>query len=100
MKVTREEWIKATADAMSRPDTLELFDHVPEAFDSFALFSYEVYERIKGKDLEGWQYMEKLVEVVADILPHRKPTKDELSRLLALVTFGISIHAAWKAENS
>lgn len=100
MKVTREEWIKATAEAMSRPDTIELFDHVPDAFDSFALFSYVVYERIKGKDIEGWQFMEKIVEVVADILPDRKPTKGELSRMLALVSFGISIHTAWKAENS
>lgn len=100
MKVTEQEWVKATAQAMAKPDTIELFNNVPDSFDSFALFSYEVYERIKGKDIKGWQYMEKLVEVVTDILPDRKPTKGELYRMLALVTFGMSIHTAWKAESN
>jgi hypothetical protein len=100
MKVTEQEWVRATAQAMARPDTIELFNNVPDSFDSFALFSYEVYERVKGKDFTGWQFIEKLVEVVTEILPDRKPTKEELTRMLALVTFGMSIYKSYVTEKT
>lgn len=100
MKVTEQEWVKATAQAMADESVMELFSHEPELFDSFALFSYELHECIKGKDLTALLFMEKLVEVVTGILPDRKPTKGELSRTLALVVFGISIYHAWEAEKS
>lgn len=100
MKVTEEEWITATAHAMSSPDTVRLFDQVPAQFELFALVSHELYDRIKEEELTDNLLVEKLVEVVADILPDRKPTKLELIRMMALVSFETSVYNEWKAENA
>lgn len=100
MKATEEEWITATAHAMSSPDTVRLFDQVPAQFELFALVSHELYDRIKGEELTDHLVVEKLVEVVADILPDRKPTKVELLRAWALVSFETSVYKLWKAEKA
>jgi hypothetical protein len=100
MKATEEEWITATAHAMSSPDTVRLFDHVPAQFELFALVSHELYDRIKGDDLTDNLVVERLVEVVEDILPDRKPTKVELLRAWALVSFETSVYKVWKAEKA
>lgn len=99
MKVTEEAWLRATAHAMSRPDTVKLFDDVPGSFDLFALVSYAVYDRIKGENLTAHMVIEQLVDVVAEVLPDRKPSKGELIRMMALVSFETSVYNAWKAEN-
>lgn len=100
MKATEEEWITATAHAMSSPGTVRLFDHAPEQFELFTLVSYELYERIKGDDLTYHLVAERLVEIVEDIMPDRKPTKVEFLRVLALVKFETSVYKVWKAEKA
>lgn len=100
MKATEDEWVTATANAMSRPDTVRLFDQVPAQFELFALVSHELYDRIKGEELTDNLVVETLVEVVADILPDRKPTKVELLRAWALVSFETSVYKVWKAEKA
>lgn len=99
MKATEEEWVRATARAMSSPDVVRLFDDVPGSFDLFSLVSYAVYDRIKGENLTAHMVIEQLVDVVAEVLPDRKPTKGELIRMMALVSFVTSVYNTWKAEN-
>ena len=100
MRVTEEGWLRATAHAMQSPDTVRLFEKVPGSFDLFSLVSYAVYDRIKEEDLTGHLIIEVLVEVIAEVLPDRKPTKGELIRMMALVSFETSVYNAWKAENA
>lgn len=100
MKITEQDWTTATALVMASTETVRLFNNVPDLFDLFALFSLAVYDRIKGEDLTSNQFIEKLVEVVEDILPDRKTTKIELVRSWMLVTFGVSVYNACKAEKS
>lgn len=59
MKATEQEWMSATAHAMASLDTVRLFDNVPDSFDLLALYSYAVYDRIKGQDLTHWLIIEK-----------------------------------------
>lgn len=100
MKVTEQEWISAIAHAMASPDTIKLFDRVPYSFDLFALFSYGVYDRIKGEDITAHLFIDKVVDVITDLLPDRKLNKVELLRTWALLSFETSVYKAWIEEKS
>ena len=100
MKITEEEWLRATAHEMERPDTVRAFDNVPDSLDLFALFSYALYDRIKDQYITKWMFIEKLVEIVIAILPDRKPTKVEVCRMLALFSFGVSVYNECIAEKA
>ncbi len=100
MKVTKDEWIKAISQAMSRHDTFAFMSAEPDWFNTFTLFSYVLYESIKSEDLCTVQLLEKLVEVIVEILPDRKPTKAELSKALALYKFGMLVYEELMVEKS
>ena len=45
MKITKDNYTKATAEAMKRESTQELFKADPKAFDMFSLFSFILFNR-------------------------------------------------------
>ena len=100
MKVTEKEWIRATAHAMESPDTIKLFDNVPDTFELFALFSYAVYDRIKGEEITPHLFIDKVIDVITDLLPDRKPNKVELLRTWAVLSFETSVYNAWTDEKA
>lgn len=92
MKITRENWLKATADAMSRENTKKLFEASPSSFDLFSMFSYLIWLEIDGKDVTE----EDIADVTAKVITELS-TADELSNLamiksIALIIFSIQIY--------
>jgi len=63
MKVTRESWLKATAEAMSTKSAKELFKCDSEIESLFEDYSFHLYVRMKDIDLTESGFN----EIVADV---------------------------------
>lgn len=90
MKVTRELFLKATANAMEIDSTKKLFDAEPIAFDMFSLFSYIVMAKVENKEITEDDFTEVIADVIVESLPDSL-TNGTMLKDLALVVFSIQI---------
>lgn len=90
MKITKDIYTKATAEAMKKDSTKKLFEAEPNAFDMFSKFSYAVFNRLDGKDIT----MDDFIDTVSDVLVSSSPDKisdSTMIKQLALIIFSLQI---------
>ena len=90
MKITKDNYIKATAEAMNRESTQKLFKADSQAFDMFSLFSFILFDRLEGKDVTEDDFIDSLVMVILDTLPDSIKHSTTI-KYLALILFSLQI---------
>ena len=91
MKITRHNFLHATANAMEQESTANIFKNNPEAFDMFSLFSYAIFQIIEGKNLTEDEYAEHVTTYVSRLASETSTTNTGLLKTLALLIFSMQI---------
>ena len=86
MKITKDIFLVATAQAMQNDSTKKLFKAVPVAFDMFSLFAFAVFNRLDGKEITEYDFDDTVTSVIADTFPEHISVSTMLSDT-ALVIF-------------
>ena len=86
MKITKDNYIKATAEAMSTESSVKLFKASPEAFDMFTLFAYCVFNKVENKETTEEDFDKAVATTIVESLPD-KITDGTMLKDLALVIF-------------
>ena len=92
MKITRENWLKATANAMNRKSTKELTEKSPISFDLFSIFSYRVWLAVDGKNLTEDCIAEAASSVVIDMIKVGDSPEKSFILTFALIKFVSQIY--------
>ena len=92
MKITKDNFTKATAEAMNRESTQKLFKADPKAFDMFSLFSFILFNDIEGKDVTEDDFIGSTAMVILDALPD-SIKQSTMIKYLALIILSLQI---WK----
>ena len=90
MKITKDIYNKATAEAMNRESTQKLFKADPKVFDMFSLFSFILFTRLEGKDVTEDGYTDAVAMVIVGALPN-SIKKSNMIKILALMIFSLQI---------
>ena len=90
MKITKDIYIKATAEAMNRESTQKLFKADSQAFDMLSLFSFILFTRLEGKDVTEDDYTDALAMVIVDAHPDSIKQSTTI-KILALIIFSLQI---------
>lgn len=90
MKITKDNYTKATAEAMNRESTQKLFKADPKAFDMFSLFSFILFNRLDGKDVTEDDFIGSAAMVILDALPD-SIKRSTMIKNLALIILSIQI---------
>ena len=91
MKITRHNFIHATANAMELESTAKLFKADPESFDMFSLYSYAIFQLIEGKNLTEDEYAEIVTTYISQLATETSTTNTGLLKTLALLIFSMQI---------
>lgn len=92
MKINKDIFLKATAEAMMNDSTQKLFKAEPVAFEMFSIFAFVVFDRIDGKDITKNEFSGTVASVILDTLPD-DITDSVVLKDMALVIFSLQI---WK----
>ena len=90
MKIDKDIFLKATAEAMMQDSTKKLFKAEPVAFDMFSMFAFAVFNRIDGKDITEDEFSDTVASVIVDTLPENI-TDCSMLKDIALVIFSLQI---------
>ena len=91
MKITRHNFIHATANAMELESTAKLLKNDPEAFDMFSLYSYAIFQIIEGKNLTEDEYAEVVTSFTASLVSETSTPDSGLLKTLSLLIFSMQI---------
>ena len=91
MKITRHNFIHATANAMELESASKLFKTNPESFDMFSLYSYAIFQIIEGKNLTEDEYAEIVTDFTAQLVSNTSTPDSGLLKTLALLIFSMQI---------
>lgn len=69
MKINKDIFLNATAQAMQNDSTKKLFKDAPVAFEMFSVFAFVVFNRIDGKDITEDDFVDTVANVIVDTLP-------------------------------
>ena len=90
MKITKDIYIKATAEAMNRESAQKLLKAEPQMFDMFSLFSFILFTRLEGKDITDDDFTDAVSTLIVDALPDSNKQSTML-KYLALIIFSLQI---------
>lgn len=90
MKIDKDIFLKATAEAMTNDSIQELFKADPVAFDLFSIFAFAVFNRVEGKDITEDEFSHTVADVIVDTLPE-DITNITMLKYIALVIFSLQI---------
>ena len=90
MKITKDIYINATAEAMNQESAQELFKAKPQAFDMFSLFSFILFTRLEEKDVTEDDFIDSVAMVILDALPD-SIKQSTMINSLALIIFSSQI---------
>lgn len=93
IKITRESWLKATAEAMSTDPAKELFKSDSEIETLFTDYSFHLYSHLKDKTLTDSEFTEIVANVHAELLSELEANAVSIIVNMALVIFAVQI---WK----
>jgi hypothetical protein len=91
MKITKENWLKATAKAMSNEPTQELFGNVPEMFDIFSEYAFMLFKSLKNEEHDFDSYAEIASTVCAEIKKGAPTGEVSTMIVIALITLSVMI---------
>lgn len=98
MKITKDNYTKATAEAMNRESTQELFKADPKAFDMLSLFSFILFNRLEGKDVTEDDFIGSVAMVIRDALPD-SIKQSTMIKYLALIILSLQIWEELKKQD-
>ena len=98
MKITKDNFTKATAEAMKRESTQKLFKADPKAFDMFSLFSFILFNRLEGKDVTEDDFIGSVAMVILAVLPD-SIKQSTMINSLALIIFSSQILEELKKQD-
>lgn len=98
MKITKDNYTKATAEAMNRESTQELFKADSQAFDMFSLFSFILFNRLEGKDVTEDDFIGSTAMVILDALPD-SIKQSTMIKYLALIILSLQIWEELKKQD-
>lgn len=98
MKITKDNFTKATAEAMNRESTQKLFKAEPKAFDMFSLFAFILFNRLEGKDVTEDDFAGSVAMVILDAL-HDSIKQSTMINSLALIIFSSQILEELKKQD-
>lgn len=90
MKITKDNYIKATAEAMNRESTQKLLKADSQVFDMFSLFAFAVFNRLDGKDITEDSFYSTVADVIAQASPEKISSISTIKQL-ALIIFSLQI---------
>ena len=90
MKITKDNYTKATAKAMQNESTNKLFKAEPVAFDMFSLFAFAVFNRLDGKDITEDSFQSTVADVLVQA-SQEKISVISMIKQLALIIFSFQI---------
>ena len=90
MKINKDIFLVATAQAMKNDSTKKLFKAEPVAFDMFSLFAFVVFNRLDGKDITEDDFVYTVANVIVGTLPEDISVSTMLKDI-ALVIFSMQI---------
>lgn len=96
MKITKDNFTKATAEAMNRELTQKLFKAEPKAFDLFSLFAFTLFNRLEGKDVTEDDFAGSAATVILDDDSIKQTT---MINSLALIVFSSQILKELKKQD-
>lgn len=68
MKITKEIWLKATAEAMSTESCKELFNSNPETEELFTDYAFHLFLTLSGKTLDKSEFIHTVGDISREIL--------------------------------
>lgn len=92
MKITKDNFTKATAEAAKWESAQKLFKVDSQAFDMFSLFSFILFNRLEGKDVTEDDFIGYVAMVILDALPD-SIKQSTMIKNLALMILSLQI---WK----
>lgn len=98
MKITKDNYVKATAEAMNRESAQKLFKAEPQTFDMFSLFSFILFTRLEGKDVTDDDFTDAVLMVILDALPD-SIKRSTIIKNLALIIFSLQIWEELKKQD-
>lgn len=90
MKITRDIFLKATAEAMNRESTKKLFKAESHAFDMFSQFAYAVFNRLEGIEVTEDSFHETVAEVLVRVTPDKISDRTMIINL-SFIIFSLQI---------
>lgn len=85
MKINKDIFLVATAEAMQNNSTKKLFKAEPVAFDMFSLFAFALFNRLDGKDITEDDFVYTVVNVIVDTLPEHISVSTMLKDMALLI---------------
>lgn len=90
MKINKDIFLNATAQAMQNDSTKKLFKAEPVTFDVFSLFAFVVFNRLDGKDITKDDFDDAVAKVIVEALPDLITDRTMVTNI-ALVIFSLQI---------
>ena len=90
MKINKDIFLVATAEAMQNDSTKKLFKAEPVAFDMFSLFAFVVFNRLDGKDITEDSFQITVADVLVQA-SQEKISVISMIKQLALIIFSFQI---------
>lgn len=90
MKINKDIFLSATAEAMMHESTKKLFKAEPLAFDLFSTFALVVFNRLDGKDITEDEFSDTVANVIVDTLPD-SVSDSAMLKDIALIIFSLQI---------
>jgi len=98
MKITKENWLKATAKAMNTKPIQKLFGNFPEMLDIFSEYAFLLFKSLKNEEYDFGSYAEIVATVCAEI--KKGVTSDEVNSMIVRVLLILSVMIWESLEDS
>lgn len=91
IKITRELWLKATANAMSTDQAKELFKSDSQMEQLFTDYSFHLYTKLKGKTFTKSEFKETLANLHTELISELGADLTSVLVNIALLIFALQI---------
>lgn len=91
IKITKELWLKATANAMTTDQAKELFKSDSQIEQLFTDYSFYLYTKLKGKTLTDSEFKETLANLHTELISELGSDLTSVIVNIALLTFAVQI---------
>ena len=91
IKITKELWLKATANAMTTESAKELFKSDSQIETLFTDYSFHLYTKLKGKTLTGSEFQETLANLHSELISEVGADLTSVIVNIALLIFAVQI---------
>lgn len=91
MKITKEIWLKATAEAMSNESCKELFESDPNTEELFTDYAFHLFLTLSGKTIDKTEFIHTVGDISKEVLSEAGMNITNVLVNLALMCFANQI---------